>query len=317
MRFLPVIVLLGAQVAIGSSALMARVALDNGMSPLSLAGWRLLIAALIVLAARGARSVFRKQAKPSDTDGAEPMTAAEYARLTLAGIGLAVHFLAWFASLTFIPVARSTLLVTTSPIWSGLAGALWLKQRPGPGFIGGLGLACVGAWGVTLFGRPRPAAMAGASEGIGDATMPVGDALALVGAVALAAYFLLVDGVQKRHGTERTVAITYTAAAATLWAAIPLLMEPAQIRPVNPPAWLAVLGMALLPQLIGHTSLNWCLLHFKVGVVGVAMLLEPVVAGILAFFLLAEPVTAGQGAAAIVLLFGVALTLRSGDKAGT
>src|SRR5207253_8881094 len=99
------VVLFGGVFAVGSAALMARAALDRGVGPISLSAWRLTIASLILVAAgyrRGALSA------------APRLPRSTLARLILAGICLGLHFAAWFASLRLIPVARSTLLVTTA-----------------------------------------------------------------------------------------------------------------------------------------------------------------------------------------------------------
>ncbi len=46
--------------------------------------------------------------------------------------------------------------------------------------------------------------------------------------------------------------------------------------------------MALIPQLIGHTSYNWSLKWFSAGLIAVSLLGEPVCATILAYFIFDE-----------------------------
>ena len=71
-----------------------------------------------------------------------PRLRAELPRVTarpaappalLPGACLAVHFWSWITSLAYTSVASSTVLVTTNPIWVGLASLLLLRERFGRG----------------------------------------------------------------------------------------------------------------------------------------------------------------------------------------
>jgi len=44
--------------------------------------------------------------------------------------------------------------------------------------------------------------------------------------------------------------------------------------------------LALIPQLIGHTSINWALKHLKTSLIAISILGEPVGATILAYIFL-------------------------------
>jgi drug/metabolite transporter (DMT)-like permease len=67
--------------------------------------------------------------------------------------------------------------------------------------------------------------------------------------------------------------------------------------------------MAILPQLVGHTLLNWSLKRFAAGVVAAATLLEPIFAAALAWALFSERITIIQGVGAAILLAGVGLAI--------
>jgi drug/metabolite transporter (DMT)-like permease len=298
---LPLIILLVAQLAVGSAALMARTGLEHGLSALSLAAWRLTVASLLVV------GLLRLRRRPKEAGRSPTLPPRDRLRLVAAGICLALHFLTWFASLQYVPVARSTLLVATTPLWSGLADILVLRRRLLTTFWIGLAFASVGVWGVTIGGA------APVRGGFVSGPPLLGDALAVAGAILLAVYFLLVQGVQDRYGTGRTIAWTYSCAALSLWPAVLLFGGQADRFPRNLPAWAAVVGMALVPQLIGHTALNWTLTRFSAGAVAAATLLEPVFAGALAWLVYGEALTVMQGTGAVVLLAGVAIALRGGS----
>ena len=81
------------------------------------------------------------------------------------------------------------------------------------------------------------------------------------------------------------------------------------MMPATAAAWGSVIGMALVPQLVGHTLLNWSLKRFEAGVVAAATLLEPVFAAALAWVLFREAITITQAIGAVILLAGVGLAI--------
>jgi len=56
-----------------------------------------------------------------------------------------------------------------------------------------------------------------------------------------------------------------------------------------PKTYVLFILLAVVPQLIGHTSLNWALKFFSATLVAVFILGEPIGASILAYLLLGEP----------------------------
>jgi drug/metabolite transporter (DMT)-like permease len=259
----------------------------------SLSAWRLALAAGVVAAFAGLRN--------QKLEHAHGIRRQDYSKLALCGFLLGVHFVTWFASLQRTPVARSTLLVTTSPVFSGVIAALFVKQRIPARFWVGLLVAGIGVIMVTLLGRDSATASPGGAWS--------GDLLALAGAASIAVYLLFAQALIPRVGATRLVAWTYSAAALTLWP-FALLMESRQLIPGSIQGWGSIIGLALIPQLIGHTALNWSLKHYSAAVVGAATLLEPVFAALLAWQLFHEILTPAQSVGAIILLLGVGIAIR-------
>lgn len=296
---MPVFALILAQLAVASAALLARIGLANGMTAMALTAWRLALASLVVVPAAQIR-----RGEP----GTSPLALPGKLRLVGAGLALAGHFWAWLASLEHVSVARSTLLVSTTPIWAAVGVWAWRRRPPGRRFWLGLTLAMAGGWMVT--GGPE----AGASVLPGGNAV-LGDGLALLGAALIAFYFLMTADLQTTVGTGRVVGWTYGSAALAMLAT--LLVTPHERPPVpmNAAAWGAVLGMAAAPQLVGHTLMNWSLKHFSAHVVAAATLLEPVFAAALAWIFLHEQLRAFQIAGAAVLLAGIAIVLAKAEGA--
>src|SRR6056297_2940228 len=63
---------------------------------------------------------------------------------TLSGIALAVHFAAWFESLTWTSVAASVTLVQSQPLFVALGAWLLLDERLSLRIIGGILVAVAG-----------------------------------------------------------------------------------------------------------------------------------------------------------------------------
>lgn len=285
-------VLVVAQLAIGSAALLARIGLGGGLTPLELSAWRLSIATLVLILGLA----FTRGGGHGKVDG------RARGRLIFAGLCLGVHFVLWFASLERITVARSTLLVTTSPLWAALGG--WMVQGRRLAGIFWLGLAIALA-GVLMITSP--------GEGGGEVTSgdtSVGDLQAIGGAIAIAVYLVIVQDLRANLTTGQVVLWTYSSAALSLWVAMGLTAGAAPGWP-GQAGWISILSMALIPQLMGHTALNWSLRLIPAGIVGASTLLEPVFAAALAWAFLAEPLTAWQITGGVVLLAGVGITFRA------
>jgi drug/metabolite transporter (DMT)-like permease len=283
------LVLLGGALAVGAGALFVRLGLEAGMTPLQLALWRLILASVLLGAWGGARRPAQRH----------PLSSPDKGRLVLAGVCLALHFVTWMTSLEYVSVARSTLLVTITPVFAGLLGLVVPSLRPTREFWIGLAIAALGVFFVTSTRTQGPK---------GAGSFWIGDGMAILGALLILPYLLLSQNVQRAHGTARTVTWIYSAAALCLCLVAVFVGQAA--LPPTPIAWLAVGGMALFPQLVGHTLFNWSLRHFSAGQVACAALLEPVFAGVLAWILLAERISSLQILGGAILLVGVAITLR-------
>ncbi len=285
---LPYLVLLVAQLAVGAAAIFARYALE-GAGPLAVAAARLAIAAIVLVAI----SAFRRARTRLHT-------RRERTIFVFAGFALALHFATWIWSLEYATVAISTLLVASTPIWTALYDAL-VRKRPLTRLAtaafasGAIGMALVVGFNRTL--PPHP----------GHAVL--GAVLALTGAMAIGAYFILVREVRASFGTRTIVTRTYG------WAAIGLVLAAAGMRQAPPSihatsAWAGIIAMALVSQLLGHTALNASLRWFSPSAVSFATLLEPVFAAILALIVFGEAISPVAIVGAAILLGSIAIVLR-------
>ena len=288
-RFGAITRLLGAQIAIGAAAIFARFALSS-TGPLAISALRLGIATVVLAIVVGKVARVSKRREIA---------------FAIAGFALALHFAMWITSLRFTSVAISTLLVTTTPIWTESYDAIVRRTLPTRAFLGAL--ACAGV-GVALIAFPRvatPAPIAGHAA--------LGALLAVLGSVAIGAYLLIVRDAGQRSATER-IATRAIVVRTFGWATLALTIA-AVFAGEGPPslhdasAWGGILAMALVSQLLGHTLLNAALGTFAPSVVALTTLLEPVIAALLAAAVFHEAITALTLAGGILVLVAVALTL--------
>ena len=225
-------------------------------------------------------------------------TRASLGYTVLAGVFLGAHFATWITSLSYTSVAASVTLVTTSPLWVALFSWLFLGVAP--------------AFAVIL--GALTAVLGGALIGFGDlqaGSAPLlGDLLALAGAVTVSAYFLFGRAAQARGlSLQAYIGVAYGVAAVVLLP-LPLLFD-FSYTGYSLTTFLWILLLALVPQLVGHTSFNYALKYLDPTVVATVTLLEPLVSTGLAVLFLNEVPGALTLVGALILLAGVALTTRN------
>jgi drug/metabolite transporter (DMT)-like permease len=260
--------------AISTSPILIRLA---DLPATALAFWRCLAGAAL-LAPFALRGRLR----------GEPLGRAEGMRLVAAGVFLAVHFVLWNTALTLTTVAASTTLVSCAPLFVGL-GARFLGEPPGRRTWLGILLATAGA---VLIGLGDAVTEGSVGSARGGACCPtggsalVGDALAFAGAAAMAVYLLLGRVVRRRLPVSTYAVSVYGVAAAVLLPAC--LLTGAGLGGYPAGSWLALAGVVVGPQLLGHTVFNGLLATVSASVVAVAILTEPVGATVLAWLLFDE-----------------------------
>jgi drug/metabolite transporter (DMT)-like permease len=270
-------------VAVSWAAIFIRLA---EAPALSIAAYRLGLSAVPV----GAFALARRRAELAR------LRRGEWLLLTASGAALALHFAAWIASLSRTTVASSVALVTTQPVWVALLSALVLREPVS--LQGALAVLVATAGGVTI---------AGADIALSGEAL-VGDALALVGAICAAVYFIVGRRVRPAMSLASYIGVVYTVAAALLL--LSALAMGAPLSGFSARTWTMFVLLALVPQLLGHSALNWALRYLSAPFVSVTVLGEPIISTLLAIPFLGEwpgPVRVVGGA---VTLAGVYLAVR-------
>lgn len=219
----------------------------------------------------------------------------------LAATALALHFAAFMTSTQLTSVAMSTALVATQPVWQALIAA-GQGVRASRRTWAGLTLAVVGA-----------AAAAGVDIQSGSRTALLGDLLALAGAVAQAGYAALSEKSRADVSTPLYSTVTSLVCGLELLAACWLF--DISLTGFDRTTQLSLLGLLILPQLLGLGALNFVLGRTSATTMSVLLLLETPVAALMAWSLMDQGVAAATVPGLLLIIIGVTVVVTS-DSGG-
>jgi len=269
-------------VAVSFGAIFIRLA---GEAPsFAIAAWRLALAALCLLPIAFARR-------------GRTLTSPTLAWSVASGVALALHFVLWIASLRLTSVASSTVFVSTHPLFVALGSLLFLRERLPRSLALGIVFAVAGG---TLIGFGDARA--------GTASLS-GDLLALAGGLTAAVYFLIGRHVRKTVSALEYAAVSYTTAAGLVL--LLCLLTETPVVGFSLATYGCLVLLALVPQMVGHSTLNWALKHLSASKVSVLVLAEPIGAAILAIFIFREVPTTLILVGGAIILLGIYASLRS------
>jgi drug/metabolite transporter (DMT)-like permease len=217
-----------------------------------------------------------------------------------SGLFLTLHFALWIASFDYTTVASSVVFVSTHPIFVGVASYLLTQDRVSRIMFGGIMVAVLGGmiigWDDLALG--------------GKALW--GDLLALLGAAAAAGYFMVGRRLRPKISLLGYISLVYSVGA--LGTLSLCVLSGQRLTGYSPYTYLMFVLLALVPQIIGHSSFNWVLRHLSAPVVAVTILGEPVGATILAYLILHEAPTLLKVGGGALILGGIYFSLR-GERA--
>ncbi len=270
--------------SVSSAAILIRL---TPAPPAAIAFWRLFLTSLIlspVLFRAGPRKVSRRQ----------------LAAVALSGTFLALHFIFWIRSLSLLPVALSTALVSTHPLMLALSSRM-RRRRP---------LASSAKWGLALLGAGLMALPLAGLHGVSW----TGVADALAGAVFAGLYLLAGSHARRTLSATQYSWGTYTAAGLLL--AVIEMARQHNLGPLSPHLLVLYLLMAVIPTLGGHTVFNWLLRWVPAPRVSLTMVGEIPGSAVLAWLVLHQvpswPVWLSLG----LITAGIAASLHSAGLAG-
>jgi drug/metabolite transporter (DMT)-like permease len=273
---LPLVALIAANVAMAFGPLFVRLA-DTG--PIAAGFWRIALATPLLM---GAAVLLRER----------PVATARglWGLLALSGLLFALDLGSWHLGILRTTLANSTLFGNSAtliyPIYGFIVAKRW-PTRPQ-----GLALAIAAVGGGLLLGR---------SADLSPQNL-VGDLLCLLAGLFYATYFIMMARARKRLRPISTIALSTSASALPL-----LVMAVATGEQVMPGDWTPLILLALCSQLVGQGLLIYAIGHLSPLVVGLALLIQPIVAGAIGWIWFGEQPGAADAIGAV--LIGVALVL--------
>jgi drug/metabolite transporter (DMT)-like permease len=282
---LPFLALLVANVALAFGPWFVRHA-DTG--PVAAGLWRVALAVPVI----GALAV---------ADGARPrpLGMGLWATLVFGGIAFAADLGSWHLGIGRTTMANATLFGNSAtlifPLYGFVAARTW-PTRPQS-----LALACATAGAALLMGRSYQL----------DARHLAGDLLCILAGVLYTVYFIAMTRARAVLAPLPALVLSSLASVLPLLGFSLLLGEA-----VVPHDWWPLIGLALVSQVIGQSCMTYALGRLSPLVIGVALLIQPVVAAIVGWIAYDERL----GAADLVggLLVAAALVLiraRAGAEA--
>jgi len=296
----PALAMTGGILAVSTASLFIRYAQQDAPS-IVIAAWRMTIATLVLAPITWIRC----------RDELRALSIRQIALLAVSGLLLALHFASWITSLEYTTVASSVVLVTTTPLWVGLLSPLILRERLGKYVRIGLLLAMVGGIivGVSEACEINSGLVCAPFSTAFQSSAMTGNGLAVTGAFCAAGYLLAGRSLRARLSLLAYIFLVYGTAAVALLLTVFFSGYSLTGYPAQTYIWFAAL--ALIPQLLGHSTFNWALKYLPAAFVSVTLLAEPVGSILLAFLLLSETPGILELAGGIIILAGIYISSRT------
>jgi drug/metabolite transporter (DMT)-like permease len=297
----PIVVIVFGILAVSTASIFIRFAQEEVPS-LVIAAWRLTVASIILIPI--AATKHKKELLG--------LTRQGLSLALLSGFFLALHFATWITSLQYTTVASSVVLVSTIPLWVALFSPFTIKEPIRRTVIIGLVFALLG--GVIVAISDTCSITTG---GVGCPNLAnfmqgrafLGDILAVCGAIAGAGYLLIGRKLRANMFLVSYISLVYGMAAIVL--IIIMLASGLKAFGYSPQSYVWLILLAIIPQLMGHSSFNWALGYLSAAFVSITLLGEPIGSTILAYLILQEKPTLIKLIGGGLILVGIYIASRS------
>ena len=281
-KALPIVAVVVANIALAFGPWFVRLA-DVG--PVAAAFWRIALATPVLIAA-------------AVLMGQRPVRQARglWGVLALGGVAFAADLASWHIGIRQTTLANATLFGNAAtfiyPIYGFVIARLW------PTRMQVLALAMAGAGAALLMGRSAQLS----SEHL------VGDLFCLAAGVLYAVYFMTMARARETMQPVSTLALS------SLLGIVPLLLAAVMLgEAILPRDWTPLVALAVVSQLVGQGLMIYALGHLSPLIVGIALLLQPVVAGAIGWIVYDERLGAADFAGAALVAVALVLVRRRAE----
>jgi drug/metabolite transporter (DMT)-like permease len=288
---LALMALLGGAAGIGFAPIFVRL---SDVGPSATAFYRLLFSLPILWLVAGLEGKGEPPLRTIQRRCAAPEVArSPYWICALAGLFFACDLAFWHWSIRLTSVANSTLLTNCAPFFVMLGARFWFAEEIRAVLILGMVVASIGA-----------AMLVGATPELTPKHL-TGDLLALITAVFYGGYLLTVKYLRFELSTARILAWSGLVSCGLLLLIAVLSHESIRIQTGR--GWIVLVSLGLVSHIGGQGLIAFALAHLPAGFSSVGLLLQPVVAALLAWLILSEPLNLWQGIGGAIILLGIGL----------
>ena len=234
-----------------------------------------------------------------ETNEQIPLTVQQWVLLGSVGLISIISLVLWAISLEYTTVAKCMLLNNLTPIFTSLGGWLFLGQRFDKRFLTGMTIALIGALALGLEDL----------NGAESSLSLIGDLLAVMSAVFLGTYFLVVE--QLRNRFSATTILLWRCTIGSLLLIPVMLISTEQLFPTTSTAILGVMGLGIISEGFGQRLLADSMDKLSSSFVSLFLLLEPIVSAILAWIIFTERLSSTTWVGFAVVLTGIYLAQSS------
>lgn len=221
----------------------------------------------------------------------------QFSLASCGGVFFAADLALFNTAATHASATNVTVLGNNTPLFASLLSWIIWGRRPSAKLC--LGLAC-GALGTVI--------LAG-GDLLRSNTFAAADLMALTASLCFAVYLLATERVRAETGTLSFLTAALGATAISL-----LLFNVAVGYPLaipTPQAKAAVIGLALIPQLIGYLAITHALGHLPATTVSIGLTAQVPATAILAAVLMGERLLAHELLGGVLVLIAIWITLQA------
>lgn len=280
---LPLAALLCGNIALAFGPWFVRL---TDVGPVAAGFWRIAIAAPILVAL-----AFVGQKKPFAGAG------GLWLAIVLGGTAFAADLASWHVGIHQTTLANATLFGNSATLMFPIYG--FFVMRSWPSRTQGIALALAAAGAALLLGRSFQL----------SAENLRGDLLCLLAGTLYTVYFVLMAKVRAVMAPLPTLALSTLASLLPLLIATLLLGEK-----IWPSHWGALVGLALASQVLGQGLMIYAIGHLSPLVVGIGLLSQPIVAGVVGWIVYDERLGAADFLGAVLVAIALVLVRSGGPR---
>ena len=258
MSFRIYILLVLAMFAVSTSPIIARY-LDH-LSPITIALWRMVIAAFVMSCYGYYRYDFK------------PMSSSNHIKIVIAGILLGAHFALFYGAIALMPnnIANATVFGTMAPLFA-LFIEIYFGKSISKKLIFGLLIVLLGSSIMFVYDFSI------------DNHLTIGNILAILCSICFAFVFILSDRVNKTEHSFNFSKNVFIYASLTLLL-VGLVMNVPFFQ-ISFSDFILLFILGIIPTIMGHSILYYLVKYLRPTIVASIPLGEPFIASIFAYFL--------------------------------